>query len=204
MSLLTLRALTELKTAGNFGILTFVGYSGAGYEDLDALHAQIKTVLSFYDPKRYLVNCGATEEGIGAVYALAKAEGFETIGIVSSQAAVQECKVSRYVDTVFFVPDETWGGYLPNGELSPTSAAIVDVSDVIVGIGGGEVARDELLAAKSDGRCIIYIPADLNHLTAIKKAVSKGQPTPTDFSGAANVITCKTSNRKLQTLNLNQ
>ena len=188
MSLLTLRALTELKATGNFAVLTFVGYSGAGYEDCDALHAHIKTVLSFHDPKRYLVNCGATEEGIGAVYALAKAEGFETIGIVSSQAAVNECKLSPYVDTVFFVPDETWGGYLPNGELSATSAAIVDVSDVIVGIGGGEVARDELLAAKAAGRRTNYIPADLNHLTAIKKAVSKGQPTPTDFSGAANVI----------------
>lgn len=169
MSLLTLKALTELKAAGNFGVLTFVGYSGAGYEDLDALHVHIKRILSFHDPKRYLVNCGATEEGIGAVYALAKAEGFETIGILSSQAAVNECKLSPYVKTVFFVPDETWGGYLPNGELSPTSAAIVDVSDVIVGIGGGEVARDELLAAKATGRRTNYIPADLDHLIAIKK-----------------------------------
>jgi hypothetical protein len=186
MSLLTLRALTELKAAGNFGILTFVGYSRAGYEDCDALDVHIKTVLSFHDPNRYLVNCGATEEGIGAVYALAKAAGFETMGIVSSLAAVKGSKLSPYVGTVYFVPDETWGGYLPNGELSPTSAVIVDTSDVIVGIGGGEIARDELQAALAADKLVHYIKADLNHDLAIEKAKSKGQPVPTDFSGAAS------------------
>jgi len=185
MSLTTLEAL---KATTNLTVLTFVGYSGAGYEDPIKLQTLIQKALSCFSPEHYIVNCGATAEGIGVVYEIAKAAGFETMGIVSSLAAVKGSKLSPYVGTVYFIPDETWGGYLPNGKLSPTSAAIVDTSDVIVGIGGGEVARDELLAAKAAGRRTNYIPADLNHLAAIEKAKSKGQPVPTDFSGAANVI----------------
>jgi hypothetical protein len=187
---LTLQVLIETKDSATFSfeILTFVGYSGAGYEDPDALHQHIKTVLSFHDPKKHIINCGATEEGIGVFYEIAKACGFETMGIVSSKAATSECKLSRYVDTVFFVADETWGGCLPNGKLSPTSAAMVAVSDMMVGIGGGAVARDELLAARQADKRTIYIPADLDHQKAIKRAVSMNEPIPTDFSGAANVV----------------
>jgi hypothetical protein len=40
---------------------------------------------------------------------------------------------------------------------------MVKNSDIIVGIGGGEVARDELVAAKRLGRKVRFIPADMNH-----------------------------------------
>ncbi len=48
------------------------------------------------------------------------------------------------------------------------------------------MARDELLAAKALGEPVTFIPADMNHLAAVKKAASRGQPLPTDFRGAVH------------------
>jgi shikimate kinase len=62
---------------------------------------------------------------------------------------------------------------------------MVENSDVMIAIGGGEVARDELTAAKRSGKRVEFIPADMNHQVAREKAQKKGQPPPTDFRGAA-------------------
>jgi len=87
------------------------------------------------------------------------------------------------------VKDETWGGFLSGGtELSPTSRAMVENSDVLVAIGGGDVVRDELLAAKRLGKSVRFIPADMNHAAARKKAADKGQPAPADFRGSASAV----------------
>lgn len=167
-------------------VVTFAGYSGAGYEDVEGMLEQARGVLSVHSPKRTIVNIGATTSGIGAVYGLAKEMGFETTGIVSTQAKKFEAEISKNVDTVFYVTDESWGGFKPNTQvLSPTSRAMVQCSDVIICIGGGAVARDELTAAKCEGRTIKYIPADMNHMAAIEKARNKGLPVPTAFKGAA-------------------
>jgi hypothetical protein len=167
-------------------VLTFVGYSGAGYEDEEAMLRKAREVLSVHSPKKTIVNIGATPPGIGAVYELARKLGFETTGIVSSQARKYEAGVSPHVDKVFYIADETWGGFKANSqELNPTSAVLVLCSDVVVGIGGGEVARDELIASKRAGKAVKFIPADMNHKTAIDKAIRKGLPVPTDFQGAA-------------------
>jgi hypothetical protein len=169
-------------------VLTFVGYSGAGYEDEAALRRHAESVLSDFDPKKTLVNIGATPEGIGAIYEIAKKKGFVTTGIVSSQAKRYNAKLSPHVDQVFYVEDTTWGGFVAGrNELSPTSKAIVDNSDVIVGIGGGEVARDELVAAKRLGKKARFIPADMNHQKARDSARKKRAPEPTDFRGAAGL-----------------
>jgi hypothetical protein len=133
-----------------------------------------------------MINIGGTAAGIGQIYALAKGKGFETLGIVSSLARQEQATLSPCVDTVFFVKDSSWGGELPQGKgLSPTSSAIVRSSDALVGIGGGEVARDELLAARRAGKPVTFIPADMNHQLAREKARRKGQPQPTEFGGAA-------------------
>ena len=55
-----------------------------------------------------------------------------------------------------------------------------------VGIGGGDVARDELLAAQRMGKRVSFVPADMNHRLALDKAASKGLSAPTDFRGAAH------------------
>jgi hypothetical protein len=167
-------------------VLTFLGYSGAGYEDEAAMLDQATRILDESDPQTTIVNLGATAEGVGAVYETAKRKGFSTTGIVSTQAKEDGAQISPYVDVVFYVKDETWGGFLPGTEqLSPTSTAMVENSDVVVAIGGGEVARDEMIAAKRLGKQVRFIPADMNHEIAREKARKKGQPEPTDFRGAA-------------------
>lgn len=170
-------------------VVTFLGYSGAGYEDTQAMLDAAKQVLSGYSPNKTFVNIGATSSGIGAVYEVAKQMGFETAGIVSTQARQYKAEISPYVDNVFFVTDDTWGGFEQNSEvLSPTSEAIVQSSDIFISIGGGAVARDELIAARRAGKETKYIPADMNHKKAVDKARKQGLPMPTDFKGEAFAI----------------
>ncbi len=168
-------------------VLTFTGYSGAGYERPDAMLERAAAILAGEQPAATLVNIGATAEGIGAVYEVAKRQGFTTIGIVSTQARDQQVPLSKCVDHVFFVKDATWGGRLADGAaLSPTSAAIVGVSTAFVGIGGGDVTRDELLAARQAGKPVTFVAADMNHALAIEKAKKAGRPAPTQFQGSAH------------------
>ncbi len=167
-------------------VLTFLGYSGAEYEDKARMLEQATRILDKFDPRTTIVNIGATAEGIGAVYEAAKRKGFLTVGIVSTQAKESEVALSPCVDIVFYVKDATWGGFISGTEkLSPTSKAIVENSDVIVAIGGGEVARDELIFARRSGKHVQFIPADMNHQIAHDKALKKAKPAPTDFRGAA-------------------
>ena len=168
-------------------VLTFVGYSGAGYEHPSAMLALAERVLGDFEPATTLVAIGATPDGIGAVYELARRLGFETAGIVSTQARQTGAVLSAFVDRVWFVDDDRWGGLVPGTDrLSPTSQAAVDCSDVLVGIGGGEVARDELLAARRLGKSVKFFPADLDHQKARDQAQALGRPAPTDFRGAAH------------------
>ena len=170
-------------------VLTFLGYSAAEYEDKATMLKESARILDELDPGTTIVNIGATPEGIGAVYETAKRRGFLTTGIVSTQAMENNVEVSPCVDVVFYVKDATWGGFMPGTEqLSPTSAAMVENSDLIVAIGGGEVARDELIAAKRLGKKTRFIPADMNHEIARERARKRGQPAPTDFRGAAGTV----------------
>ena len=57
-------------------VLTFLGYSGAEYESPARMLADAAAVLAGQDPSRVIVNIGATADGIGAVYALARQRGF--------------------------------------------------------------------------------------------------------------------------------
>jgi hypothetical protein len=65
--------------------------------------------------------------------------------------------------------------------LSPTPEPIIQNSDIVVGIGGGEIARDELIAARRSGKKVRFIPADMNHQKARESALRKGLAEPTDF-----------------------
>ena len=178
----------EFFAAKKLTVLTFAGYSGAEYEDRTAMLKRAGEILAKFDPKKTIVNIGATPDGVGAVYTLAKEKRFVTTGIVSTQAKDAKVKLSPCVDYVFYVKDATWGGFLEGTEkLSPTSTAMVENSEVMVGIGGGEVSRDELIAAKRQGKDVRFYPADMNHKLALDKAAKRGQPAPTDFRGAAAI-----------------
>jgi hypothetical protein len=175
-------------------VVTFLGYSGAGYEDEEALLRHAAAILDRYSPSATIVNIGVTPDGIGRVYELARRRGFTTTGIVSTQARESMASVSPCVDHAFYVHDSSWGGFVQGTDrLSPTSAVIVDVSDRLVAIGGGEVARDELIAARRAGKATTFIGADMNHRIAIEKAAKIGEAPPTDFQGAAAAVFGKAS-----------
>jgi hypothetical protein len=179
--------IQDFVRAKNKRVLSFVGYSGAGYEDPAAMRAAAEHVLSQHDPTRTLVNIGGTAVGIGAVYELAKRRGFATMGIVSTLARDSGDALSPCVDWVFFVRDDRWGGLLPGStQLAPTSEAIVANSAELIAIGGGEIARDELRGARRAGKLLSYFPTDMNHRIAIDKAAAKGQSAPTDFRSAVD------------------
>lgn len=184
----TLESIQDFLQGKKMKVLTFAGYSGAEYQDPAAMLESAGRILDGQDPAKTLINIGGTAVGIGAVYDLAKQKGFTTMGIVSTLARDEQVALSSCVDYVFYVPDSTWGGQVPGSDrLSPTSAAIVAVSESFVAIGGGDVARDEMLAARRSGKPVTFIPADMNHEIAREKARKKGEPEPTDFRGSAHL-----------------
>ena len=77
-------------------VLTFIGYSGAGYENKVEMLRIARSELEGLDPEEFIVNIGVTPDGIGQVYLLAKEMGFDTTGIVSTKA-------EKYLDRVEFV-----------------------------------------------------------------------------------------------------
>ena len=168
-------------------VLTFYGYSGMGYEDEQAMLQTAREVLSQYRPEKTLVLGGATEVGIGAIYPLAKSLGFETAGIVTAEEAADPEGISSSVDHICFIKDNQHGGRLPDSnELSSTSRAMVDCSDIMVAIGGNDISRDELLEGKQQGKPVQYFPADMNHERARRQAKRKGLPPPDSFRGTAH------------------
>jgi hypothetical protein len=65
---------------------------------------------------------------------------------------------------------------------------MVSCSDVLIAIGGGEVTRDELIAARALGKPIYFYPAEISHTHLIKRARRTNQPIPDSFWGAAHEI----------------
>jgi hypothetical protein len=168
-------------------VLTFFGYSGRGYEHEQEMLAAARGVLARHDSKTTLVNIGGTADGIGAVYALAKKLGFETTGIVSERALRYPENLSSAVDHLCIIQDDQYGGTLPGTTvLTPTSRAMVACSDLLVGIGGGEISRAELLAGRAQGKPVEYFPAEMNHESAIELAKKRGQPTPASFASVVD------------------
>jgi hypothetical protein len=169
-------------------VICFFGYS-EDYENQKAMHNIATDVLAQYSPETSLVNAGATRGGIGGVYPIAKAMGFLTTGIVSSRVIEYMDEISDAVDYVCIVSDTMWGGKLPKSNvLSPTSQAMVACSDVLVGIGGGEISRDEMVAGSEQGKPVYFYPAEISHERMIGRARRMGLPTPESFWGAAHEV----------------
>jgi len=181
-------AISFIKGRGKI-MLTFYGYSGMGYEDEEGLLQTARHVLNQYRPEKTLVIIGATSVGLGTVYRVAKANGFETAGIATNETLAHPGDISDACDHICFIKDSQYGGKLPNSdELSPTSKAMVACSDVMVAIGGGDISRDELLEGKKQGRPIQYFPADLNHEAMIRRAQKRGLPYPESFKGSVHDV----------------
>lgn len=94
----TLASIEAFVHKKQMTVLTFAGYSGAQYEAPEAMMEYASRVLDGQDPAKTLINIGATEVGIGAVYELAKRKGFTTMGIASTLARDEHVPLSRCVD----------------------------------------------------------------------------------------------------------
>ena len=170
-------------------VVTFTGFSAAGYEEPRRIEQILRETLQRRDPRSTLVCAGATPDGIGAVYRLAKELGFETIGIVSSTAERDAVRFSDDVDRIFVIEDDIWGGLLDDGvTLSPTSEAMVGSADEFIAIGGGQIAAQEVVEARNRRIAVIYEPADMNHENARAQARHKGQEAPVDFTAVIDRI----------------
>jgi hypothetical protein len=164
-------------------IVTFAGFSGGGYEDPMRVSNLLADFLAELDHGSVIVCSGATADGIGAVYPIARVRGFATIGIVSAVAEAEHACLSDAVDTIYVIEDKDWGGRRSDGTLSPTSAAMVAAADEIIAIGGGDITCDEIEAAIAAHKPVRYVAADMNHAAAREKARRKGEPDPEDFKG---------------------
>lgn len=164
-------------------VLSFVGFSGKGYEDFEGVKAEVVELLNRYPASEWVVNIGATPDGIGGLYPLVKSLGYGTAGIVSQQVVVQRPDSDRPlseefpdVDRVIVVEDDSWGGFdAGTMRLSPTSRVMVGVTDSMMAFGGGSVGRDEMIAALMQTHKVIgfqFFPYDMRHsvkLTATRK-----------------------------------
>ena len=180
-------ALAFFKSQGKT-VVTFLGYS-VDYENEKAMLKIAEDVLAGYSPATSSINIGATSGGAGAIYPIAKTMGFTTTGIVSNLAIQYLDDISIAVDHVCFVMDSQWGGKLPNSnDLSPTSQAMVVCSDIFVGVGGGEISRDEMIAGREQGKPVHFYPAEINHEYWIRRAQKTNLPPPDSFWGAAHEV----------------
>lgn len=172
----------------NKTVLTFYGYA-VDYQNAAEPRKTVREILLQHTPNTTLVNYGATRAGMGAVYEVARTMGFTTTGIVSTLALEFADEISPYVDHICFIGDTSWGGKLPDSQgLSPTSRAMIACSDILIAVGGGEISRDELLAAREQGKSIQYYPAEVNHDWILANARKKGQPPPDSFWGAVHEV----------------
>lgn len=175
----------NLKKESGKKVYTIFGYSALGYENLEELKNKVKEELSQISPGEYIINIGATEDGIGCANEIAKKMGFETIGVVSTLGLAYSGKFSEFVEKIFIVNDELWGGFIPGTkQLAETTKVYLAVSDVIVAFGGGGNTAVTLVEAKKIGIPVKYFPFEMNHEKAKKQF--KGEIS--DFTGEASKV----------------
>ncbi|OHT08494.1 hypothetical protein TRFO_23014 [Tritrichomonas foetus] len=182
-----LRGVTQFIREKNKKVLTFLGYSGGGYELPNDMLSKANEILAMFDPRTTLVTIGATHMGIGSVYKIAYELGFETIGIVTSK--VNQKSFSHFCQTVFLIKDFLYGGFLKGTEkLSPTSEVMVEITDIVVALGGGEISKAEFLTAKRKNKKCAFFPFDFNHQKAITRSKRRNMPIPTNFSSVVSSV----------------
>lgn len=181
-------AVDGIHSLGGERVVTFLGFSDAGYEDEAHVRDLLLAELESLDPRDTTVCAGATAQGIGMVYPLALRKGFRTAGIVSSRARAEGVQFCEDCECVFVVNDDTWGGKQINGHLSSTSQAVVNASDVMIAIGGGEIARAELEEGRNNRKLVRFHKADMNHARAKADAIKDGRPIPRSFCGDAQAL----------------
>jgi hypothetical protein len=164
-------------------IFTLFGYSVLGYESKEEMLRVAEEELSKLSRDEWVIAIGATEEGIGACYEIAKKLSFETIGIVSTQALSYSGKFSDFVDMIYIVNDELWGGYIPGTKkIAETTKVFLSVSDYILALGGGSNTAVTLTVANEISLPFTYIPFDMNHALAEKRGIVEVKGEASSFA----------------------
>jgi hypothetical protein len=179
------KIIEQIKGLGKT-VITLFGFSYLGYENPDGVLEQVREKLQSYAPETDAINIGATSEGIGAAYKVAKELGFTTLGVVSTLALTYSGHFSEDVDNIYIVNDERWGGYVPGTDrLADTTEVYLAVSDQIHAFGGGNNTVVTLNHARKRGIPITYTPADMNHETADKDPSFSQLPEDVKYKGPA-------------------
>ncbi len=175
-------------------VLTFAGFGELGYEDEERVREICSAELDRFHPRDTIVNTGTliTEgfrRGIALVYPLARARGFATAGVHPSVALThpKRHRVSQGVDHIFFVDDPTWGGVLANGNVSDTLRVLLEVTDALAVIGGGQHTAQELQAFLGASKPVRFYSASMHRETALRWSAESGVAID-DFRGAAESV----------------
>ncbi|HEY4964168.1 MAG TPA: hypothetical protein VIH90_05725 [Candidatus Saccharimonadales bacterium] len=177
--------IEQIKGLGK-KVVTLFGFSYLGYEDPAQVLEQVRERIQAFDPETTAINIGATEEGIGAAYRVAKELGFTTLGVVSTLALTYSGRFSEDVDHIFIVNDESWGGYVAGSDkLVDTTGVFLSVSDEIHAFGGGDNTAVTLHEARRRGIPFSYTPADMNHQKADKDRSADKSLGSTGYKGSA-------------------
>lgn len=175
-------------------VVTFGGFGELGYDDEAQVLQRCHVELDRHDPARTLVATGTlvTEgfrTGIAMVYALAKARGFDTVGIHPSVALHHPKRhaIAPGVDRIYFVDDGTWGGADENGAPSNTLQVLLALSDEFIVFGGGHHTAHELLAFLQAGKPVRFHDAPMHRHTTDRWCRDSGVHIG-DYRGAASRV----------------
>jgi len=166
--------------------LTFAGYGELGYQDEASLERATASILGGFNPATTIVNTGTLltdgfKAGIAAIYPVARALGFETAGIHPSIALSQAKRhsLAYAVNRAYFVGDATWGGLLPGTrDPSQTLQALLEASDELVAIGGGEHTAQEIEAFLARRKPVRFFAAAMHAETTRRWCREKGIALP--------------------------
>lgn len=177
--------IRQIKELGK-RVVSLFGYSYLEYETPGAVLAQIEERLRTFDPATTAITIGATSEGIGAAYRVAKKLGFTTLGVVSTLALNYSGHFADDVDRIFVVNDDKWGGYVPGTDKPvATTEAFLSASDEIHAFGGGDITATTLKEARKRGIPFSYTPADMNHAKADQDRAAGRAYDATGYKGSA-------------------
>ncbi|MDF7662070.1 hypothetical protein PUG81_24120 [Erwiniaceae bacterium L1_54_6] len=154
--------------------VTYIGYSGMSYDDIEGVKETVKSQLEGFlrdhPDEQIVVVCGGTSVGIGAVYDVvaenpALRKNIKCIGIVSECAPKQDLVQStdQFKVGIVHVPDpkQSWQTKLSDGDQEHQAMIYPaqKFGGVIIAFGAGGIGYDEINEAKDKGLEIMLFPS---------------------------------------------
>lgn len=190
--------LGENKDIQDFYCVTYIGYSGLGYDDpegvKETMKSQLEGFLRDHPDKQIVVVCGGTSVGIGAVYDVVAEnptlrENIKCIGIVSECASKQDLVQSteEFKVGIVHVPDpkQSWQTKLSDGDQEH-QAMIYPAQKFggeIIAFGAGGIGYDEINEAKDKGLKVTLLPSQPDN-SKLQERLKKDK----DFSKACPLL----------------